>query len=499
MSGQIPRPMGSIALVATLLVWSVSVGALTTTARADDCLAEPNSPAPAGSHWYFHLDRTTQRKCWYIRATDQPAQPAAAQVTSDPASLSSAPPISPEKPAAAPASSPMSISSGDSTPPLPRIKVPAVKPRPAPVSSVATDQSAQQSAQKGTPQGGSASSIPEAPAPKASPSSQTSDQGAAHASVATPAWPDPPVVTFKTQEPTAPPSDTRTESIRPTADTLVADDARSTSRGGPSTNNPTGTTTSTSLMPVEMFAIIALGLVVAGILLRVVTKISVMKISAGRRQRSTIDRDDFDRIDDQPEHELHEDQIVHQRDALSEYLQRSNIPAATDSSSRRSSRVGDERPDIARTRDSASRITNKISMCEHRRIDADPRGSEWNDDRRQRRWNHDQQQHESVSVDAHEPDWIDDRLQQEGRNEQQQHGSFGAADDFLDDLQSSLMAAASEYRPSPSPLQAGNEWTNNGRSKEGTCQTSDEIKEREQVLERLRQDLDRLLQSPKVA
>jgi hypothetical protein len=503
MSGQIPRPMGSIALVATLLVWSVSVGALTTTARADDCLAEPNSPAPAGSHWYFHLDRTTQRKCWYIRATDQPAQPAAAQVTSDPASLSPAAPISPEKPAAVPASSPMSISSGDSTPPLPRIKVPAVKPRPAPVTSVATDQSAQQSAQKGTPQGGSASSIREAPAPKASPSSQTSDQGAAHASVATPAWPGPPVVTFKTQEPTAPPSDTRTEFTRPTADTTadtpVSDDAKSTARGGASTTNTSGTTTSASMMPVEMFAIIALGLVVAGILLRVVTKISVMKISAGRRQRSTIDRDDFDRIDDQPEHELHEDQIVHQRDALSEYLQRSNIPAATDSSSRRSSRVGDERPDIVRTRDSASRITNKISMREHRRIDTDPRGSEWNDDRRQRRWNHDQQQHESVSVDAHEPDWIDDRLQQEGRNEQQQHGSVGAADDFLDDLQSSLMAAASEYRPSPSPLQAGDEWTNNGRSKEGTCQTSDEIKEREEVLERLRQDLDRLLQSPKVA
>ena len=198
MSGQIPRPMGSIALVAALLVCSVSVGAPTIAAGADDCLAEPNSPAPAGSHWYYHLDRTTQRKCWYIRATDQPAQPAAAQVTSDPASLSPAAPISPEKPAAAPASSPMSISSGDSTPPLPRIKVPAVKPRPAPVSSVATDQSAQQSAQKGTPQGGSASSIPEAPAPKASPSSQTSDQGAAHAPVATPAWPDPPVVTFKT-------------------------------------------------------------------------------------------------------------------------------------------------------------------------------------------------------------------------------------------------------------------------------------------------------------
>jgi len=273
----------------------------------------------------------------------------------------------------------------------------------------------------------------------------------------------------------------------------VSDDAKSTSQGGALTTNPAGTTTSALVMPVEMFPILALGLVVAGFLLRV-----VIKISAGRRRQITIDHHDFDRIDGQLEHELHDDQIVHQRDALSEYLQRSNIPAATDSSSRRSSRVGDERPDTARARDSASRITNKISMREHRSIDADPRGSEWNDDRRQHRRSHDQQQHESVSVDGHEPDWIDDRHQREGRNEQQQYGSVGAADEFLDDLQSSLMAAASEYRPRPSPLLA-DEWSNDGRSKEGACQTTDEIKEREEVLERLRRDLDRLLQSPKVA
>jgi len=500
MSGQIPRPMGSIALVAALLVCSVSVGAPTIAAGADDCLAEPNSPAPAGSHWYYHLDRTTQRKCWYIRATDQPAQPAAAQVTSDPASLSPAAPISPEKPAAAPASSPMSISSGDSTPPLPRIKVPAVKPRPAPVSSVATDQSAQQSAQKGTPQGGSASSIPEAPAPKASPSSQTSDQGAAHAPVATPAWPDPPVVTFKTQEPTAPPSDTRTEFTQPTADTTadtpVSDDAKSTARGGASTTNSAGTTTSASMMPVEMFAIVAFGLVVAGVLLRVVMKISVMKISAARRRRITIDRHDFDRINDQLEPELHENQIVPQRDALSEYLQRSTIPAATDSSRRRLSRVGNDQPDITRAGDSVSRITNKIDMRGHRRIDDDRRDSEWSDDQPPHRWSDDQQQHESGSIDPPEPDRIDDRYRLEGRNNQQQHGSAGETDELLDDLQRSLFAAARDYRPRP-PLQADDEWSNSERGKDGAI--GDEIREREEALERLRRDLDRLLQSPKVA
>ena len=212
MSGQIPRPMGPIALFATLLVWSVSVGVPTTTARADDCLAEPNSSAPAGSHWYYHLDKTTQRKCWYIRATDQPAQAAAAEATSDGASVSPAPPISAEEPAAASADIPMSISPGDGAPPLPRVKVPAVKPRPASVSSATSPQSVQQSAPKATPQGSSASSVREPPAAKAPLSSQISDQAVpARAPAATPAWPDPPVAVAIAPEPTAAPSDARTE------------------------------------------------------------------------------------------------------------------------------------------------------------------------------------------------------------------------------------------------------------------------------------------------
>ena len=290
MSGQIPIPVGSIALVAMLLVWSVGIGAPTITARADDCLTEPNSTAPAGSHWYYHIDLAKQRKCWYIRAMDQSAQPATAQATSDPASLSRTPPIPLDKPATASASGPMSISPGDSTPPLPRIKLLAVKPQRPPVSSMTTDQPVQQSAQKGPPQASSASSIPEASAPPA------------NASAAPPVWPDPPVATVKTQEPAALSSDTRTESSRPTADTRVSDDAESTARGGALTTN-SGTTTSAAVTPVEMFPIIALGLIVAGLLLRV-----VMKITAARRRRITIDR--HDRIDDRLEHELREDQIA---------------------------------------------------------------------------------------------------------------------------------------------------------------------------------------------
>jgi hypothetical protein len=130
-------------------------------------------------------------------------------------------------------------------------------------------------------------------------------------------------------------------------------------------------------------------------------------------------------------------------------------------------------------------------MRQHR----DRRESEWIDDRPPHRWS-DQQQHESGSIDPPEPDWNDDRHRHEGLNDQERHGSAGETDELLDDLQRSLFAAASDYRPRP-PLQADDEWSNSEHGKDGAI--GDEIREREEALERLRRDLDRLLQSPKVA
>jgi hypothetical protein len=241
-------------------------------------------------------------------------------------------------------------------------------------------------------------------------------------------------------------------------------------------------------MPVAILAIVALGLVVAGILLRVVMKISVMKIFPARRQRTTTDNHEFDRVDDLAR-ELHEDQIVD--DARSEYLKRSTIPAASDSKPRRPSRVGNGRPDITGARGSVALITDKINKREHRRIDVDHRESS--------EWSEDQQQHESASIDPPESDSIDNRHQGERPNNHRQHESVTQPDELLHDLQSSLIVAASEYHPRLSPLKANDGWSNGGRGKDGPSETSDEIREREEMLERLRRDLDRLLQSPKVA
>lgn len=79
-----PRQTGSRALVTAVILAGLGAclpasGAL----AADECLAAPNAKPPKGSHWYYRLDRATQRKCWYMRAQNPAAPQAAAQPLPD--------------------------------------------------------------------------------------------------------------------------------------------------------------------------------------------------------------------------------------------------------------------------------------------------------------------------------------------------------------------------------------------------------------------------------
>jgi hypothetical protein len=38
------------------------------TPATDDCLSAPKGDAPAGNHWYYRIDHSTKRHCWYLRA-----------------------------------------------------------------------------------------------------------------------------------------------------------------------------------------------------------------------------------------------------------------------------------------------------------------------------------------------------------------------------------------------------------------------------------------------
>jgi hypothetical protein len=82
------RQIGSIVptiLISHLVAIGIA-GMIGTSARAaDECLRAPNGPSAKGHHWFYRIDRATQRKCWYQRGHDaaaaapRPARPAPPQ------------------------------------------------------------------------------------------------------------------------------------------------------------------------------------------------------------------------------------------------------------------------------------------------------------------------------------------------------------------------------------------------------------------------------------
>ena len=346
MSGK--RLVGVIVFVVSLLVSGIDVG-MPNTASADDCLTAPNSLAPQGTHWYYHMDRTNQRKCWYVRAISQPAQQAAAQATSEaaPAAQSHSMPMSSgPMPATAAASAPMSISPGNSAPRLPHVRILAVKPKLAAAISATTDKSVQGGGQEGS----TGPSIPEPPAPKAN-TLQTTAQAAGPAAAAPAAWPDV-VATGGTPEPGAVLADAGAESVGPKADTQVPDGTESTARGGEPTMNAG---MAGSLTATPMLLTLALGLVAAGAATRVVTK-----IAAARRAAIMIDHPESGRVDDQwrperrngPEHQF-----------VDEPQESELVPSAASDYESHPSRAGDEWPEHSLGEGRAFQI-NEITKCE---------------------------------------------------------------------------------------------------------------------------------------
>jgi hypothetical protein len=74
-------------LVTTVLAALLAAGALATrTSRAaDECLSKPNATAPRGSHWYYRIERPTQRRCWFLGAEGEKTRARRAQPSPRPA------------------------------------------------------------------------------------------------------------------------------------------------------------------------------------------------------------------------------------------------------------------------------------------------------------------------------------------------------------------------------------------------------------------------------
>jgi hypothetical protein len=84
------------ALVATLLAGaSFTAVAENGTESADTCLSAPKGTAPAGSHWHYRLDRSSKRKCWYVRGEGSKAAKAASAQQESPSPAETANPPQP--------------------------------------------------------------------------------------------------------------------------------------------------------------------------------------------------------------------------------------------------------------------------------------------------------------------------------------------------------------------------------------------------------------------
>jgi hypothetical protein len=60
------------------IVWSGVVLA------SDKCQTEPDPQSPQGSHWYYHTDRESHRKCWYLGRPEVKVPQAVARESSSP-------------------------------------------------------------------------------------------------------------------------------------------------------------------------------------------------------------------------------------------------------------------------------------------------------------------------------------------------------------------------------------------------------------------------------
>jgi hypothetical protein len=51
---------------ASLLAATIAIGTGSAARAARDCIEQPTGEVSHGAHWYYHVDRTNKRKCWYL-------------------------------------------------------------------------------------------------------------------------------------------------------------------------------------------------------------------------------------------------------------------------------------------------------------------------------------------------------------------------------------------------------------------------------------------------
>ena len=253
---------GLISVVAVLLMafadGSLSAGSVRTE---ENCLAAPNAPAPQGSHWYYRTDFIKQSKCWYLRAEGQAIETPTAQ--QKPESIAA------KRPAAA-----MPKTAPDQAAPEAKQLRP-VQPAPAKLGDRLRQSSTQDASQAGHQGRGDTVTWPDPPTPAAAdnvvrpdPPSQTSGvpQGATAESI---------------------PEEERASQTQEEPATAANYDKDAGNDAGVARQvaEPIEVAVSHSEMPVGLFLAFVIGLLIAGIIVR-----RIVRMTFARRRTVFLDR-----------------------------------------------------------------------------------------------------------------------------------------------------------------------------------------------------------------
>lgn len=84
MQGRTGAAFPSAIAAVAVAVSTLPFPAFGSVAHAETCLAAPNTTAPQGSHWYYRLERPSQRKCWHLAQKDQKIRRTAAPTSPQP-------------------------------------------------------------------------------------------------------------------------------------------------------------------------------------------------------------------------------------------------------------------------------------------------------------------------------------------------------------------------------------------------------------------------------
>jgi len=94
-------PSRTAKFVSAIFASFLASSPLTTTSSsaagaADDCLSSPKGETPAGRHWYYRIDRPSNRHCWYLKEEGGKLAQSAPSNSSPSNSSPAATPISPK-------------------------------------------------------------------------------------------------------------------------------------------------------------------------------------------------------------------------------------------------------------------------------------------------------------------------------------------------------------------------------------------------------------------